>query len=240
MAQILQPETPTRLYRYRGFARSDEAIDQEISAITENYIWCANFVDMNDPMEGFFRSSKLLREHDNHRQIVRNITDSKTNIGIACLSETYDNSLMWAHYAGNYGGICIEYSTKGLLSGMDHDVNLVRLAYVDQPLLVYPSVARNAKNAARSILSQKRYNWAYEREWRVLGHVGRVTLGDEVPIRSIMLGSRISTRHRRRVLDAAGDLRIPVDEMDIDGYDHVWDKVSPTNCDTAKKSKRRV
>lgn len=60
MATILQPETPTRLYRYRGFARSDEAIDQEIDEIRENYIWCANFMDMNDPMEGLLVTNHSL------------------------------------------------------------------------------------------------------------------------------------------------------------------------------------
>ena len=141
MANVSQPILPTRLYRYRGLTRSANAIDQEVDAISENYIYCSDFEGMNDPMEGFFRPSKLLKGSAEYRDIARDIVSSKSAIGIASLTETYDSSLMWAHYASNYSGICVEYSTQDLLDCLSDAVCLVRLAYVDNPLLVLPKLA---------------------------------------------------------------------------------------------------
>jgi len=67
---------------------------------------------------GFYRPSRILQGQSNYKRIIRKITDSKSGIGIACLSETYDNTLMWAHYAGNYTGVCFGYSAKKLLKGL--------------------------------------------------------------------------------------------------------------------------
>lgn len=33
----------------------------------------------------------------------------KSRMGISCLSESDDSLLMWAHYANNHCGICVEY-----------------------------------------------------------------------------------------------------------------------------------
>ena len=222
MATISQPILPTRLYRYRGFARSAQAIDQELDAIEKNYIYCSEFSGMNDPMEGFFRPSKLLKGRDAYKDVTRDIVSSKSAIGIASLTETYESSLMWAHYASNYTGICLEYHTQDLLDCLPDTVNLVRLAYVDRPLLVLPKLARNAENAAKGVLSQKHYSWSYEREWRVLAKIGKIKLGRNSPIREILMGSRLSDQHRARILKVARDCDIVVREMEIDGYDHRW------------------
>lgn len=238
MANVSQPILPTRLYRYRGLTRSANAIDQEVDAISENYIYCSDFEGMNDPMEGFFRPSKLLKGSAEYRDIARDIVSSKSAIGIASLTETYDSSLMWAHYASNYSGICVEYSTQDLLDCLSDAVCLVRLAYVDNPLLVLPKLARNADNAAKGILSQKHFSWAYEREWRVLAHIGKVPLGRRSPVREILMGSRISGRHRRKVLEAAEKRGIVVREMEIDGYEHCWSK-DLTPDETPQRSRAR-
>lgn len=35
---------------------------------------------------------------------------------MTCMTETYDNILMWSHYANSHKGICIEYDVKKLLT----------------------------------------------------------------------------------------------------------------------------
>ena len=132
---------------------------------------------MNDPMEGFYRPSRLLRGQTDYKNIVRKITDAKSQTGIACFSETYENVLMWAHYAGNYAGICIAYSARSLLDGLPDEASLVRLAYIDRPPLIQSSHARDVGDATIRILSQKQHNWAYEREWRI--RVGIGICGDD-------------------------------------------------------------
>ena len=239
MATLHLPILPSRLHRYRSLTRSPHAITQEIDAIRSNYVYCSDFSRMNDPMEGFFRSSKLLRGSDRYRAILHEITDSKSNVGIACLSETYDNVLMWSHYAGNHSGICVGYSGTELKGGLSDHVSLVRLAYLDEPPLIFPSHARNADNAAVRILSQKKYDWAYEREWRILGTVGAVSLGNSKAIKAIRLGSRIDPDHRRMILDAIRGTNIEVYAMTIDGYAHEWEDVEVPAVPKKKSARKK-
>lgn len=62
---------------------------------------------------------------------------------------------MWAHYADNYTGICIEYRASQLLHGLPDDADLVRMAYDDLPPRITSRDSNNPENAARKIFSQK-------------------------------------------------------------------------------------
>jgi Protein of unknown function (DUF2971) len=237
MAKVQEPIVPGRLYRYRSLTRNANAVQQEIDSILKRYLFCPAFTLMNDPMEGFYRPSKVLSGKSDYKDIVREITDSKSNVGIACFTETYEDVLMWTHYAGNYTGMCLAYSTKELLAGLSDHVNLVRLAYVDEPPLIYPSQVRNAGNAATRILSQKKYNWAYEREWRVLGSVGQVTIGRVQAVKAVYFGSRVDLHHRQQILAKIQGTGIKAYMMDVDGYDHTWE---PINAAAKPKKKTKL
>jgi hypothetical protein len=180
---------------------------------------------MNDPMEGYFRPSRVLKGQKDYKKIVKRITDSKSDIGIACFSETYEHPLMWAHYAGNYTGICFGYASTTLLDGLPDSAALVHLAYVDKPPLIYPSHARDSASAARRVLSQKQNNWSYEREWRVLANVGEISYSPEYPLRDIFFGSRIDANHRELFLDAIAGKRIKAYMMEVDGYNFYWEEL---------------
>ena len=236
MAEVQRPIVPSRLYRYRSLVRSADATDQEIDSILHNYLYCSEFGRMNDPMEGFYRPSKLLSGKSDYKDIVREITARKSGVGIACFTETYEDVLMWTHYAGNYTGMCLAYSTKELLAGLPNHVNLVRLAYVDEPPLIYPSQVRNADSAAVHILSQKKYNWSYEREWRVLGSPGRVSAGRVQAVKSIFFGSRVNLRHRQKILSKIQGTGIRAYMMEVDGYSHTWE---PINAAARPKKKKK-
>jgi hypothetical protein len=129
---------------------------------------------------------------------------------------------MWTHYAGNYTGICLSYSTIDLVRGLPKSVHLVRLAYVDEPPTVYPSHAKNSDCAAVRILSQKKYNWAYEREWRVLGPVGVVGFGNVQIVKDIYFGSRVDLHQRENILAKIEGTKIRAFMMNVDGYKHTF------------------
>jgi hypothetical protein len=126
MAQFQLPIVPRRLYRYRALTRRGGAVDQEIDSIKNRYIYCSDFSQMNDPMEGFYETSPELRSDPMHRQAVSDIKYSKLKFGLACFSETNESVLMWAHYADNYSGICIEYSSADLIAGLPREASVIR------------------------------------------------------------------------------------------------------------------
>src|SRR4051794_20626854 len=124
MAVLLKPIVPSRLFRFRSLNRAEGAVQQEIDSIQKKYLYCPPFTQMNDPMEGFYRPSQILRGKSDFKDIVKDVTGIKSKVGIACFTETYENVLMWTHYAGNYTGMCLAYSAKELLAGLPNDVSL--------------------------------------------------------------------------------------------------------------------
>jgi hypothetical protein len=226
VAELQPPILPSRLYRYRSLTRSTAALAEEIAAIRDRYLYCAEFTSMNDPMEGLFQSSYLLRKHANYRTIVERIRDGKLGIGMACSSETYENMLMWAHYAENFSGICLGYSSNDLQEALPDSASLLRIAYLDKPPTVNITHVGRLPEITRRILSQKQYSWSYEREWRVLtSHTGRINFSDGQPICAIYLGPQMISAQRRLILDAARDEEIDVFEMTLSGYVPEWKKV---------------
>lgn len=80
--------------------------------------------------------------------------------------------------------------------------------------------ALNITTAARKILSYKKANWAYEREWRILGRNGMNRYYDERCAKSIYFGSRIDSGRRAELMSMLRDLPIAFFEMKVAGYEH--------------------
>lgn len=220
MASIDQVQ-PQRLYRYRSL----EKFDRELEALEENYLYCARYTTLNDPMEGVFRSSKVFRESSNYRTTRKEIVDNKTEIGLCSFSEVHDHELMWAHYADQYRGICIGFSFAKLLDNLDGEVSFVRMYYNE----AVPIVRHNRQepgDVAKMVLSYKNYRWLYEREWRMFAPVGKADYGDTSCVTHVYLGSRIEPAKRARLISAMKSLKIPTDDMKIDRYSITFESAS--------------
>ena len=66
---------------------------QEINAIKRRYLWCANFLSMNDPMEGYYRPSSRLKKKTEYDRVIDLLYTKKLQIGICCFSDTNENEL---------------------------------------------------------------------------------------------------------------------------------------------------
>lgn len=87
------------------------------------------------------------------------------HIGILCLSEIYDNELMWANYAENHTGLVLEFETEHhffkpiIKVEYTHDIptiNLEEFEEIETNPLKYLKIIKN-----------KSINWNYEREQRI-------------------------------------------------------------------------
>jgi hypothetical protein len=166
MAILAPPILPSYLYRYRSLGGNGSFMNRELEAIKRSYIWCSTFSNLNDPMEGFYSPSALLKAQHDYREIAVAIYRSKISFGIAALSDTYDNELMWTHYADQYRGICVQYYAERMFNQLPPNSTLARIGYVNQPTRISTAFDRSFDEAALRILSQKKSSWAYEREWR--------------------------------------------------------------------------
>lgn len=91
------------------------------------------------------------------------------SLGIICLSESYDNVLMWAHYSNKHTGICVEYDFTNvdemLLS------SLLPVEYKKERPIVTNDLYKDKKKLSFNLLSSsyiKSKDWKYEKEWRIL------------------------------------------------------------------------
>lgn len=241
MANLALPILPLYLYRYRSLGRNGSFLNRELDAVKQQYLWCSTFSDLNDPMEGFYSPSALLKAKEDYRDIAQAIYQSKINFGISALSDTYDNELMWTHYADEYKGICVEYYADRMFNQLPLNCTLARVGYVNQPTRISASFDRSFDEAALRILSQKKSSWAYEREWRILGPIGRVNMtGFASVVRAIYMGARIPLAHKQRILKAFAGSDVDVWSMTIDGYDHDWERIQDAAWRKKNAKKKRV
>jgi Protein of unknown function (DUF2971) len=236
VAELDLPILPEYLYRYRGLTGKDDekhgrdtVFNRELAAILEPYIWCAEFNDLNDPMEGYFAPTRRLKKHSDLQNIIDDIVQRKSGVGLASFSDTNQSELMWTHYAGQSSGICIEYRPLALLKALPERATFARVSYSDKPMYVAVKDSTDPDAAVKKVLSQKKFNWAYEREWRLLSTLHTNHIRNKFTIRRIYLGSRISEPHKFKLRNALIGTRIRLYEMIVDGYSYTYQISKPSH-----------
>jgi hypothetical protein len=154
MAILASPILPPYLYRYRSLGKNGSFLSRELEALRRSYIWCSIFSKLNDPMEGFYSPSALLKAEKNYRDIVEAIYRKKISFGIAALSDTYDNELMWTHYADQYRGICVQYYADRMFNQLPPKCTLAHIGYVNEPTPISEAFDGSFNKKAQRILSR--------------------------------------------------------------------------------------
>lgn len=215
MATIEIYAKPSNLYRYRPLGPK---LEQEMGALLGGYIFCPLFSEMNDPMEGSHRIFQRFSSgaSDGKRQEAVDIALATT--GIASMSEVFDHEPMWAHYADQFGGMCVQYNVNALLRGLDDTVAITRMIYSElEPILAIDRSTPIEK--ARHCLSSKTVRWASEREWRIFRDGrGEASYGREAAVRKIFLGSRTTAVERSRMAEVGKQLQVPIMVMKVQAY----------------------
>ncbi len=87
--------------------------------------------------------------------------------GVVCLTPRLDNLLMWAHYANNGQGFCIEYEVD-----WDHqtpDIRYVPVQYSSAvPELCFSEAMFTPHQFLPRVIASKHSDWAYEQEVRLV------------------------------------------------------------------------
>lgn len=123
-AEIKIYAKPAHLHRYRPLG---EYAKREIDALLNGYIYCPSYSDMNDPMEGAHRmSARFLNAPESAKSQAR-VKYAFEKVGIASLSEVNDHEPMWAHYADEFQGMCVQYSLARLLHCLEDDIAITRM-----------------------------------------------------------------------------------------------------------------
>lgn len=222
MAEIVEYHEPEFLYRYRSL----EKYDQEIKAIKEGYIWCSNYKDKNNPMEGYYVTNDFIKNHPRRRELTDFIQYQKQKIGLCSFAETGANELLWAHYANSFQGIAIQYNVAHLRAFLRGET-LARMRYIDSLFEIKYDIG-NIEERLKQVLSCKKSKWVYEQEWRLFSDtIGTVNYGDLSCISKIYIGSKIKPTVRARFEGDVHALGYRTQTMKLTGYDIKWNPAKP-------------
>lgn len=142
--------------------------------------------------------------------------NNSNNIYICALSENNESSAMWAHYADEFKGFCIEYNFESIVR-QPLWCSLKPVIYQDDipdfsPYFQNGSPFNNLISIYASMI--KGTDWQYEKEWRLtipLGKQSKPFFIVKTPKpTAIFLGLRISNKNQERLIKIAKSKGIPV------------------------------
>ncbi|WP_394952052.1 DUF2971 domain-containing protein [uncultured Helicobacter sp.] len=162
---------PTILYKYYG------CIKRALESIKQENLYLSDPNKFNDP---FDPPIKRADKYEDFKNLLGNIQ-------IGCLSENWNDVLMWSHYAGSHKGICIGYDVSNIFNNKFDTNNTIlkKCIYLDNlsmyDFFIQPDIV-NAKDlepfkdnvfnqpSFLDMYSIKHKNWSYEKEWRIITH----------------------------------------------------------------------
>lgn len=170
-----------KAYKFRSPSQIVFALD----IVFEQRLYCADWQSLNDPMEGFFsldyhpRTPPSLLE-----RWLESVRAHKDRTRICSMSLTFNNHLLWVHYAAGFQGLAIEVELP------KDDLSIVTINY--RPQLHEQLSLRTEEShqdITRQVLSSKHMAWEYEKEVRVLQEGDQYSL--RTPIKRIIAGHRM-------------------------------------------------
>jgi hypothetical protein len=148
--------------------------------------------------------------------------------GISCLSESEKSLLMWAHYANNHRGMCVEYNLLEINRQLRFTA--IPVIYSDSRVcfrsINMDSIDQDTHTAFIESLSTKSPEWSYEKEWRIIrdkaacgdkwNDLKKGALLDMIFPTSITLGCQSDASFEREVLVYCQENEINLYKMEKD------------------------
>jgi hypothetical protein len=134
----------------------------------------------------------------------------QAHFGICCFfsGEITSHPLMWAHYAANHKGFCVEYEyvhVQGETSMVYEVIYASKLPEISTFEWLF-----SANKATTSVLTTKDIIWNYEKEWRLIigGAKGEVNLPVYIKPNKIISGNRCNSEDKKELERLARDLGV--------------------------------
>ena len=219
---------PPVLFRYRPL--ENDLLTRELEALKKAYVFAPPFGKMNDPMEAFYETGGIgdqfvdevlkqggVSSHDFYKPL-KEMTDRSALISF---STTHEYLPMWAYYASNFAGMCLEFSTAQLVTGDLKDEHLLEVEYVTSPASPIDLTDIFAKDQSSRVvkrLAQKRIEWRHEEEWRfVTGEAGPKHYLDDA-LRRVYIGPRADPSHVAAICETLAGRPVEILQGEINGY----------------------
>lgn len=141
----------------------------------------------------------MMETQKNHPNFIKDTLINNLNkIGIHSLTESFDNILMWSHYANDHKGMVLEFD---LAEDFDTFKYALKIEYSEE-YPTYNFLDKN-ENEFSGLLLRKAKGWEYEKEWRIIRTGGAFTYQAFKPkaLTSIIFGCRAEPEFILSVID---------------------------------------
>ncbi|EJG0692408.1 DUF2971 domain-containing protein [Vibrio parahaemolyticus] len=120
-----------------------------------------------------------------------------SSFGICSLSETFENILMWSHYADNHKGFVVEFETPTNFAEFLETPEYLLIAWAVQYKSDMPKVTMGKADGFEALAEQflvKAKDWEYEQEHRCLAHIAGPGIHSFYPklITGVIAGAKMS------------------------------------------------
>lgn len=196
-------QLPSKIYKFISL-NNDEVFNLKIATFENRQVYLSSPLCFNDPfdcqlnmtiidsIDDFLKLGMNRKERRNLKknkkmkiEIEKDATklqeeisyawnDFRSRILICCFTESWDNFLMWSHYANTYKGICVEYDVQDLLYSkkmplpvLYTDKLIATKDYLTKQDFQKAEVETLYKAGIYAVLS-KHLSWSYENEWRLI------------------------------------------------------------------------
>lgn len=158
-------------YKYRSLANMKRFID----ILMNRRLYASKYLELNDPMEGFFLYDKNVP-----RPVVAKLRDERATTLICSLSKTPFNGLMWSMYGDEHKGCCIKLRvTSPNWEEVEVNYNGIK------------TVVTNRNATIQTILGAKSVQWQHEEEVRYINTNPKSSYL-KIEIDTIYLGAKMS------------------------------------------------
>ena len=152
----------------------------------------SRFFDLNDPFELLGAD---LGDQEDRRLFSEIKEDLHKNRGLLCFSKSWDNPVLWSHYADKHRGICLGFDIP--------DERLTPVIYTKEPIKLAQDKrihkTKPSKKIIKNLMRTKFVDWRYESEFRVFVQLDHETIesglyfypfSENLALREVILGPR--------------------------------------------------
>ena len=220
-----------KVYKYRS---GGNELTRDLNSIYKNYLFAPNAKELNDPCETLVLSDNLDLQLNIFSKVFKRIPEEsrksfydavenllmlKKELGIYSLSKTFNHELLWAHYANNHKGFCIEYDFDTLMNNNKfYDFNSFEIKYSKKPpqIELQHLVGGDHKDLMKKLAGVKSKGWEYENEIRIITDKSGLHDYDFQAVTGVYFGYRMPESDRDRIMERLKGRNLNYYEIDLE------------------------
>lgn len=233
---------PEKIYKYYSLGDTPDKNELKMLTVLDNKIWASTYSCFNDPFECqymFLRKEDLIEmglPEESHKVWNDMMENLRGRITTICFTQNPNNMPMWAHYANEHHGFCVEYkiqNTQNLYPVIYANNRLkTRMFFID---LIYAFFNPEVSTEERVTLLKhfitlsafKDKSWESENEIRAIfmntkeelpsGSKGKLFSCTEIGVvpQKIYIGVKCSIENEKKLIGLAKELNIAYEKCEM-------------------------